>query len=193
VPHPAPVRDRAGTGTGTRTGTCCLQDMSGSAGSSGASAMRQLPCGNRMNAEGTTQESLVTAARARPDPNRAPATGTTLLHSGPNSGHERPERQAGPRSSGPRRHHRLPGHVPSHGWAPGSGWAANRRPKDRHDRCRSVTDHARTRALHLPSPAAFSPSLTICGPADIQAGNRSLDLPRKGPEVQLLPRPPHPL
>jgi hypothetical protein len=53
-------RHRAGSGwtTSPRPGNA----VNGSAGSCGASAMRQLPCGNRMNAEGTMQGSPVTPA-----------------------------------------------------------------------------------------------------------------------------------
>src|SRR5512132_1417713 len=73
------------------------------------------PNRHRMNAEGTVQGSPVTPAQARRARTGQPATGTTLLHPRPNSGHERPEHRVGPRSSGPRRHHRLRGHGPSHG------------------------------------------------------------------------------
>ena len=60
--------------------------------------------------------------------------------------------------------HRRPlrGHGASHGWTPGSRWAANRRHKDRHDRDRSVTDRGRAGALP-PSPTCGFP--TIFNPA----------------------------
>jgi hypothetical protein len=42
------------------------------------------------------------------------------------------------------------------GWAPGSRWAANRRRKDRHDRCRTVTDHGSARVLPPALTCGFS-------------------------------------
>src|SRR5512132_3784391 len=73
------------------------------------------PNRHRVNAEGTVQASPVTPAQARPARTGQPATGATRRHPKPNSGHERPERRAGPRSSGPPQTHRLRATAPATG------------------------------------------------------------------------------
>src|SRR5215211_3389791 len=86
-------RDRAGSGwtPSTRPGN----EASGSAGSSGASGMRQLPCGNRRNAEGTVQGSPLNLAQARPTRTGQPATVAALLQAdrGRQGSQDRPSNQ----------------------------------------------------------------------------------------------------
>jgi hypothetical protein len=74
----------------------------------------------------------------------------------------------------------------------GSRRAATDRRRDQHDRWRTVADRRMARALIPSFTCRFLTILPGLYPFDVQAGRGSLDLTRKGPEVQLLPRPPHP-
>ena len=66
-------RDRAGSGWTTSARPA--NEANGSGGSSEASAMRQLPCDNKVNADGTVQGSPVVPAQARPTRNGQRTTG----------------------------------------------------------------------------------------------------------------------
>jgi hypothetical protein len=70
-------------GSGWTTSARWGSETSGSGGSCGASAMRNSPKSNRVNAEGTVQGSPVTPTQARQARNGQPAAGATLRHPRP--------------------------------------------------------------------------------------------------------------
>ena len=75
----------------------------------------------------------------------------------------------------------------------GSRRAATDRYGNQHDRWRIVADRRRARTVTPALACGFPMILPGLSPSDVQGGSGSWDLTRKRTEVQLLPRPPHPL
>jgi hypothetical protein len=71
--------------------------------------------------------------------------------------------------------------------------AATGHRRDQHEPWRTVTDRRIARALTPSFACGFVMILAGLYPSDVQARRGSLDLTRKGTEVQLLPRLPYPL